>query len=66
MEKDKDLIFEEKLNGIKDENNEVELGAFLNFMKDELKEESDKLDEELAKELDGVDVANEIRKMFND
>lgn len=66
MEKEKDLIFEEKLNGIKDENNEVELGAFLNFMKDELKEESDKLDEELAKELDGVDVANEIRKMFND
>ena len=63
MEKEKDLIFEEKLNRIKDENGNIEMIDFLNLLKEDLQEENDKLDEELARELNGVDVLNEINKM---
>lgn len=59
----KDLIFEEKLNRIKDEKGKIEINEFLNLLKEDLQEENDKLDEELARELNGVDVLNEINKM---
>lgn len=63
MEKEKDLIFEEKLNRIKDEKGNIEMNEFLNLLKEDLQEENNKLDEELARELDGVDVLNEISKL---
>lgn len=63
MEKEKDLIFEEKLNRIKDENGNIEMIDFLNLLKEDLQGDIDKLDEELARELKGVDVLNEINKM---
>ena len=63
MEKEKDLIFEEKLNRIKDENGNIEMIDFLNLLKEDLQGDIDKLDEELARELNGVDVLNEINKM---
>ena len=63
MEKEKDLIFEEKLNRIKDENGNIEMIDFLNLLKEDLQGDIDKHDEELARELKGVDVLNEINKM---
>lgn len=65
MDKEKELIFEEKLNRLKDENGNIAMNDFLMLVKEELKEESDKLDEELARELEGVDVVNEINKMWD-
>lgn len=63
MKKEKVLVFEEKLNRIKNKKGNVELNEFLNLLKEDLQEENNKLDEELARELDGVDVLNEISKM---
>lgn len=63
MEKEKELIFEEKLNKLKDENGNIAMNDFLMLVKEELQEENDKLDEELARALEGVDVRSEIKKL---
>lgn len=54
MEKDKNLLFEEKLVKFTDENNEIDTETFFNILKEDLQEESDRLDEELAKEFENV------------
>jgi hypothetical protein len=63
MEKDKDLLFEEKLAKFSDENNEIDVKTFFNILKEDIQEESDRLDEELAKEFENV---TDIEKYLED
>lgn len=62
MEKDKNLLFEEKLVKFSDENNEIDTETFFNILKEDLQEESDRLDEELAKEFENVTDIEEYLK----
>lgn len=62
MEKDKNLLFEEKLVKFTDENNEIDTETFFNILKEDLQEESDRLDEELAKEFENVTDIEEYLK----
>lgn len=62
MEKDKNLLFEEKLVKFTDENNEIDAKTFFNILKEDLQEESDRLDEELAKEFENVTDIEEYLK----
>lgn len=63
MEKVKDLLFEEKLAKFSDENNEIDVKTFFNILKEDIQEESDRLDEELAKEFENV---TDIEKYLED
>lgn len=62
MEKDKNLLFEEKLVKFTDENNEIDTETFFNILKEDIQEESDRLDEELAKEFENVTDIEEYLK----
>lgn len=62
MEKDKNLLFEEKLVKFSDENNEIDTETFFNILKEDIQEESDRLDEELAKEFENVTDIEEYLK----
>ena len=63
MEKDKDLLFDEKLAKFSDENSEIDVKTFFNILKEDIQEESDRLDEELAKEFENV---TDIEKYLED
>ena len=62
MEKDKNLLFEEKLVKFTDENNEIDTETFFNILKEDIQEESDRLDEELAKEFENITDIEEYLK----